>query len=96
VVTKRYLALLGFLYRQDPKGFDSVLELSGRHRKYFGRSRGEIASSGKSLHPRQIPDAPFWVMTNADTAQKQELIQRVLTVLGFERSTAGRAARAIA
>lgn len=47
---------------------------------------------GKSTHPRQIPNSPYWVMTNADTDQKKEMLSRALTVLGYDQDVVQRAA----
>src|SRR6267378_2655044 len=61
--TQRFLAILGFLYQQDPSGFERVQEISGRSRRYFGRTRKELDGSGDHLHPREIPGSPFVAMT---------------------------------
>ena len=86
--TDKFLAILEFVYQQDPKAFEKVLEIGGRRRKYFGRSRQEIVSSGTSTHPRQIPRAPYWVMTNADTRQKCEMLRLGLKTLGYSEEDA--------
>lgn len=83
VVTKKYLRLLGFLAQMHGEDFERVLEVRGRNRLYFGRSRSEIAETGKSLHPQQIPGTDYWAMTNADTAQKQDIAGEVMKVLGY-------------
>jgi negative regulator of replication initiation len=85
VVTKKYLRLLGFLAEQHGGEFEQVLGIRGRTRVYFGRSREEIATRGKSSHPRKIPGSGYWAMTNADTAQKQEILADVLGVLGYPK-----------
>ena len=81
--TARFLAILGFIHERDPKAFERVLQIGGRSRKYFGPSRQEIASSGTSTHPRQIPGSDYWVMTNADTSQKREMLRQALKLLGY-------------
>lgn len=63
--------------------YERVLKVRGRNRLYFGRSRTEIAETGKSLHPQQIPGTEYWAMTNADTAQKQDIMGEAMKVLGY-------------
>lgn len=81
--TDKYLFILGFAHKQDPTGFQRVLQLGGRRRKYFGRSQQEIEQSGKSTHPREISGTGYWAMTNADTQQKAEILRKALGVLGY-------------
>lgn len=94
--TDRYLAVLGAAYKNDPEAFESVLQISGRNRVYFARTRDEIAKAGRSTHPRQIPGSTYWALTNADTSQKRDILRRVLVQLGFTSSTATSAAASIA
>ena len=81
--TDKFLGILGFAYKEDPARFEKVIEIWGRSRKYFGRSREEIEKSGTSTHPRPIPGSEYWVMTNADTRQKCDMLKRALKVLGY-------------
>ena len=81
--TDKVLLILSFAYRQNPAKFEKVLEISGRSRKYFGRSREEIDNSGTSTHPRPVPGSEYWVMTNADTRQKCDMLRKALKVLGY-------------
>ncbi len=81
--TDKFLAILRFAYEQDPPGFERVLQVGGRKRKYFARSRQEIERSGTSTHPRQIPGSDYWVMTNADTRQKGDMLREALKLLGY-------------
>jgi negative modulator of initiation of replication len=93
--TDRYLAMLGFLAREHGEGFELVLTLRGGSRRWFGRSREEVANSGKSLHPQQIPGTSLWAMTNADTAQKKTILDCVMASLRWSKDVRGRAASAI-
>ena len=94
-VTSRYLSLLSFLAKKHGNDFEKVLKVRGRRRIYFGRSQEEIARSGKSLHPQRVPGTEYWAMTNADTAQKRDIIAEVLTVLEYPRDAIHSARRAI-
>lgn len=81
--TAKFLAILAFAHKQDPGAFANVLRIDGRSRKYFGRSKEEITNSGTSTHPKQIPGTPYWVMTNADTSQKRDMLKQALRVMGY-------------
>jgi negative modulator of initiation of replication len=81
--TEKYLEILSVRHSESPDEFERILQVSGRERRYFGRSRKEITDSGTSTHPRAIPGTEYWAMTNADTPQKREILGRVLRLLGF-------------
>lgn len=94
-VTRKYMRLLEFLHEENPTTFDAVLKIQGRTRRYFGRSRSEIASCGTSTHPKPISNSPYWALTNADTYHKREILRRVLNLLGYERRAVQMAAAAL-
>ena|SRR5437879_2734901 len=94
--TQKFLALLAFLHRQDLAAFEErVLNIRGRSRKYFGRTKKELDDSGLRVHPRQIPGSPFWAMTNASTYHKGQMLREVLTVLGYGWDAALEATRSV-
>jgi negative modulator of initiation of replication len=80
--TDKYLRILGFVAEEAGEKFDGVLKVSGRSRKYIG-SREEIESSGKSTHPRPIPNSKYWAMTNSETNQKRKILGKILRALGY-------------
>lgn len=82
-VTDRYLAILGHLAREHGEDFARIIQVRGRKRRYFGHTEAEVAHSGRSMYPRQVPGTKFWAMTNADTAQKQDILAEVLSILGY-------------
>jgi negative modulator of initiation of replication len=82
----RFLLILAALYRAHPKQFDVVTEISGRDRLYFADSENELAESGSSTKPRQIPDSPFWVITNSNTTRKKMMLTKAATSLGYSES----------
>ncbi|MBD4685499.1 replication initiation regulator SeqA, partial [Xanthomonas citri pv. citri] len=61
---------------------------------YFSKSEEALLSHGSSVKANQIPDSPFWVVTNNNTARKglirtgvmesmelpQHIIERVRTM----------------
>lgn len=82
-VVGKFLFLLSSLYRRDPEGFEKVLNLSGRSRKYFGRNSEELERSGNSVFPKRIPDSPYWVVTNSDTQKKCRVLQDAMRLLAY-------------
>lgn len=80
----KWLAILTWLYKQNPHKFDAVLALSGRKRRYFGRTAEEIEKSGNSVMPKRIPATPYWVATNNDTARKKRMLEKVMRMLQYD------------
>ncbi len=79
----RFLLILAALYRAHPKHFKVVTEICGRDRLYFARSEAELAASGSSTKPKQIPESPFWVMTNSNTTRKKMMLTKASASLGY-------------
>jgi negative regulator of replication initiation len=96
--TERYLAILGFAYREKQEKFAKVLDVRGRSRKYFAGSREEIEKYGTSTHPHPIPgsEKKYWAMTNADTIQKREMLSNALKVLAYSPAEIEAASKTIA
>ncbi len=93
--TDRFLAVLGEAHRSHRKDFEHVLSIQGRDRVYFARSRDEIAQSGKSTQPLQIPNTEYWVMTNSPTSQKRKMLRQALQLLGYSERAIAAAASTI-
>ncbi len=79
----RFLLILAALYRAHPNQFSVVTEISGRDRLYFANSENKLAESGSSTKPRQIPDSPFWVITNSNTTRKKMMLTKASVSLGY-------------
>ncbi|MDO6487811.1 replication initiation negative regulator SeqA [Colwellia sp. 6_MG-2023] len=79
----RFLLILAALYRAHPNRFRVVTEICGRDRLYFANSEAELAASGSSTKPKQIPDSPFWVLTNSNTTRKKMMLTKAATSLGY-------------
>lgn len=82
-VVGRFLHILSMLYRCHPSAFESVLEIKGRDRVYFAKSEQALLLAGKSTNPKQIPDSPFWVITNNNTTRKKSMLTEVAANLGY-------------
>ena len=79
----RFLLILAALYRAHPEQFAVVTEISGRDRLYFAHSESKLAESGSSTKPRQIPESPFWVITNSNTTRKKMMLTKASISLGY-------------
>ncbi|MFT4966996.1 MAG: negative modulator of initiation of replication [Colwellia sp.] len=42
-----------------------------------------MAESGSSTKPRQIPESPFWVITNSNTTRKKMMLTKASISLGY-------------
>ncbi len=79
----RFLLILAALYRANSDNFNVVIEICGRDRLYFAHSEAELAASGSSTKPKQIPESPFWVMTNSNTTRKKMMLTKAAMSLGY-------------
>ncbi len=85
----RFLLILAGLYRAHPKQFNVVTnitpkEITGKNKRlYFAQSEAELAASGSSTKPKQIPNSPFWVMTNSNTTRKKMMLTKAAISLGY-------------
>jgi negative modulator of initiation of replication len=82
----RFLLILAALYRAHPRQFNVVTEICGRDRLYFALTEAELAASGSSTKPKQIPESPFWVLTNSNTTRKKMMLTKAATSLGYDLS----------
>jgi len=80
---RRFLYILGWLARTHGADFAAVTEISGRKRLYFSKTSETLEQSGVNVHPQQIPDTEYWVVTNNDTPKKKRMLEDVLTVLHY-------------
>ncbi|MGJ8649487.1 MAG: replication initiation regulator SeqA [Opitutaceae bacterium] len=91
----RFMFTLTWLYRQQPEDFERVLRIRGRQRVYFSKTEREINASGDSAFPKQIPETPYWVVTNNDTPKKQRMLFDVMITLSYSKTDASRLCRAL-
>ncbi|MEG3768513.1 replication initiation negative regulator SeqA [Alteromonas sp. 14N.309.X.WAT.G.H12] len=84
--TKRvdlFLFILAQLYDIHGNDFAKVEQIKGKNRIYFATSKDALLNTGSSTNPKAIPDSPYWVVTNNNTAKKVAMLDQVLTVLGY-------------
>jgi negative modulator of initiation of replication len=84
----RFLHILRAMYRVHPEAFSAVCNVRGRDRLYFANNENALAESGSSTKPRQIPDSPYWVITNSNTTRKKMMLTEAATALGYSDSDA--------
>ena len=72
----RFLSILRTLYRTNPESFAQATEsLQGRTRVYFARDEGTLLVAGNHTKPKQIPDTPYWVITNTNSNRKMLMLE---------------------
>ncbi len=88
----RFLLILAALYRAHPRQFTVVTEIKAKikpkkiQRLYFALSEEALTASGSSTKPKQIPESPFWVMTNSNTTRKKMMLTEAANLLGYSES----------
>ncbi len=91
----RFMCLLSLIAEKHRDAFECVLDLSGRKRRYFARSAGELEQWGQSVFPKQVARSPYWVVTNTETAKKRQIIESVMRMLGYGAADVRSASSAI-
>ncbi len=81
---KRYLSILSALYQGSSKAFDAAVpKLRGTIRTYFGRTREEVESTGRSNDAAPIPDTPWFASINNSDFRRFQNVAAVMTHMGF-------------
>ena len=79
----RMLRIFQEVFNQRPTDFHKLLEIRGRDRLYFSKTKEEMLKSSKTSQPHEIDGTGFWVMTNSPTYQKRRLVGDVLRMLDY-------------
>ncbi|BFT30699.1 replication initiation negative regulator SeqA [Alteromonas sp. D210916BOD_24] len=85
--TKRvdqFLFVLSAAHKLNAENFEKVEEIKGKNRTYFATSKEALLENGSSTNPKLIPESPFWVVTNNNTAKKISMLEQVLRHLGYQ------------
>ncbi|MCU7553850.1 replication initiation negative regulator SeqA [Alteromonas sp. ASW11-19] len=80
----QFLFVLAQLHKQNPQAFGAVEQIRGKNRTYFATSKEALLNNGSSTNPKAIPDSPYWVVTNNNTAKKIAMLEQVLQKLGYD------------
>ncbi|WP_445774011.1 replication initiation negative regulator SeqA [Shewanella sp.] len=84
----RFMYLLANLQAIAGHEFNKVLDIQGKGRLYFARSKQELLASSQSSNPKEIATSGYWVTTNNNTAKKQTILTEVLEHLGCDSEQA--------
>lgn len=88
----RFLLILAALYRAHPKRFSIVTNIAPKvsarkiKRLYFALSEEILTANGSSTKPKQVPQSPFWVITNSNTTRKKMMLTEAATLLGYDEN----------
>jgi negative modulator of initiation of replication len=80
----RFMLVLSSLYKIDQPSFAEATQVKGRTRVYFAESEQVLLESGKTTKPKAIPNTPFWVITNTNTNRKRQMVEQLMTRMGFQ------------
>ncbi|WP_394131635.1 replication initiation negative regulator SeqA [Shewanella maritima] len=84
----RFMYLLENLAQLTGEDFSQVLQVQGKGRLYFARTKQELLDASKSANPKQIGEFNYWVSTNNNTAKKRTILNAVLSQLGCDAEKA--------
>ena len=85
----RFLSILTALYRTNPESFSVAIEseqVQGRTRVYFARDEATLLATGNHTKPKQIPDTPYWVITNNNSGRKMIMLEGVMREMHLPES----------
>lgn len=92
VVTNKFKMMLTAMYHENKAGFITAANTTkGRTRDYFGQNLSALLDSDnqqevellKASKPHNIPNTPFWVITNANTGRKRIILTQMMTTMGY-------------
>lgn len=86
----RFMLVLSTLYRDNPESFTQATEIKGRKRVYFSQDPEALRASGSTTKPKQVPDTPFWVITNTNTSRKQNMVAQLMASMGYDEDLTAR------
>lgn len=91
----RFMLVLSTLYRDNPESFTQATEIKGRKRVYFSQDPEALRASGSTTKPKQVPDTPFWVITNTNTSRKQNMVAQLMASMGYDEALTARVCGAV-
>lgn len=83
---EQFLFVLSQIHKANPSAFAAVEQIKGKNRTYFATSKDDLLKNGSSTNPKAIPDSPYWVVTNNNTAKKVAMLEQVLLVLNYDKA----------
>jgi len=91
----KYLAVLGWIYKNKPNEFRKIENFQRGNRVYFGQSQQQVEDSGKSIAAKQIPGSTVWALATLDNRAKRDLLADVLRLCDFQPGEIGTVVSAI-
>lgn len=83
----RFLTLLEALYQLDRNAFAKATEVvTGNERTYFAKNEATLLKHGSGVKAKQIPNSPFWVVTNNNTNRKGLIVTGVMREMGLPKA----------
>lgn len=77
----RFLAILSELYQSNNAAFAEAIHseaVQGRTRVYFAQDEETLLNSGNHTKPKEIPQSPYWVITNNNSGRKMIMLEGVM------------------
>ena len=85
----RFLSLLTVLYHNNSDSFAQAIAqeaAQGRSRTYFARDEATLLAAGNHTKPKPIPNTPYWVITNTNSARKMLMLERTMQFMQLPES----------
>ncbi len=80
----RFMLVLSTLYSLDSSTFAQATEsLHGRTRVYFAVNEQTLLKNGNQTKPKQVPNTPYWVITNTNTGRKCSMVEHIMQSMQF-------------
>jgi negative modulator of initiation of replication len=79
----RYLALLGWVARNNGADLSDFILHQDSGRVYLGMSAEEIRETCRHNQARPIPESHYWAIMNLDTPTKRRFLKRLLVFIGL-------------
>ncbi|QIQ21784.1 replication initiation negative regulator SeqA [Zophobihabitans entericus] len=75
----RFLMLLSALYQENSSRFSlAATSLHGSKRRYLATDEKSLIDTGNNTKPKAIPDTPYWVVTNNNSARKSYILKTIM------------------
>jgi negative regulator of replication initiation len=83
----KYLAILGWLYKNRSRDFSKVETYRRGNRVYFGATQRKVEEGGGgNIHAKQIPGSGVWALVTLDNRTKRTILTDLLRAFGFQSS----------
>ena len=92
IITNKFMMMLTTMYFEKKAAFIEAAETTkGRTRAYLGTHLDELLNADneeevaqfKASKPRNIPQTPYWVITNANTGRKRIILTQMMASMAY-------------